>query len=54
MFGELTRTQIHDLFQRNARASRITPALELLFWTKKARPVRRDSDGRPTEVWMVI
>ena len=50
----LTRTQISNLFGRNRDADRIGLALSALERFGKARMVRRDSGGRPTEVWVPI
>ena len=52
-FGELTRTQISNLFQRNISAARISQALNLLLTTKKARFELRDTEGKPAEIWML-
>ena len=53
-FGELTRTDIRDLFGRNLSAIRIDKALALLLTNGKARREKRhgsDHGGRPSEVW---
>jgi hypothetical protein len=52
--GELDRTAISHLFQRHVKASRIDQALHLLQTAGKARCERRESDGRPVEIWMAI
>ncbi len=52
LFGEQTRTAINALFGRNVAASRISQALSLLFSSGKAVFERRETDGRPVEVWM--
>lgn len=48
----LTRTQVRDLFGRHRTADRIGLALSTLERLGKAKMVRRDSGGRPTEVWV--
>ena len=53
-FGELTRTQISNLLQRNASAARIAQALNLLLTTKRASFERRDTEGKSVEVWMAV
>ena len=52
--GELTRTGISALFQRNISASRIDQALNLLLTIGKAHLSRRETEGRPTEVWTAV
>jgi hypothetical protein len=47
----LTRTQIRDLFGRHKRSDRIDGALALLLKLGRARMTRRDTGGRPVEVW---
>jgi hypothetical protein len=49
--GELTRTAISHLFQRNVSAERIDLALRLLHKNQQAVMERRDTNGRPVEVW---
>jgi hypothetical protein len=49
--GELSRTGISALFQRNISASRIDQALKLLLTAGKAHLSRQETEGRPTEVW---
>jgi hypothetical protein len=51
--GELTRTDIRDLFAHNLSASRINHALELLQLSGMATRSMRESGGRPVEVWTV-
>src|SRR5262249_22143115 len=46
----MTRTAIRDLFGRH-RSDRIGPALALLLTSGRARSERRDTGGRPVEVW---
>lgn len=50
--GELTRTQISDLFARNVSSDRIARALQGLLAVGKARTTQRATGGRPVEVWM--
>ena len=53
--GELTRTAISYLFQKNVSAARLQQGLNLLVSARRARFERRDTDGtKPTEVWMAI
>lgn len=52
--GEMTRTAISYLFQKNVSATRIQQALNLLLSAKRARFEMRSGDGKPVEVWMVI
>ena len=52
--GELDRTGINYLFQRHVNASRIDQALHLLRAANKARCERRETEGRPVEVWMAV
>ncbi len=52
-FGELTRTDISHLFQRNISSARITQALNLLLKTKRAGCERRETEGRTLEVWTI-
>jgi hypothetical protein len=49
--GEITRTEIRDLFSRNEPKHVIDTALELLLIAGKAESRRRVSGGRPTELW---
>ena len=49
--GELTRTQISDLFGRHASADRIARALQTLLAQGKVRMDSRQTGGRPVEVW---
>jgi len=48
----LTRTQIRDLFGRHESSSRIDQALQLLVRRGRVRVERRETGGRPTEVWV--
>jgi hypothetical protein len=47
----MTRTGIRDLFGRHQSAARIDAALALLSARRFVRLVRRESGGRPAEVW---
>src|SRR5215203_5467774 len=51
--GELTRTQISDLFGRNSTSDRIAQALQLLLRLGTVRAEQRNTGGRPREVWMI-
>lgn len=48
----MSRTEIHDLLKRNASVSRIDQALGILLECKKACHHRRETGGRPVELWM--
>ena len=50
--GELTRTDIRDLFGRHQSQSRIDQALGLLLSAGKVKRESRDTGGRPAEVWI--
>jgi hypothetical protein len=50
----LTRTEISNLFGRHRSGERIGIALSTLERMGKARMGKRDSGGRPTEVWVPI
>jgi hypothetical protein len=52
--GEMTRTQIMDLFGRHESSGRITQALQLLLTNGKARSWQRSTNGRPVEVWAAV
>jgi hypothetical protein len=47
----LTRAQISDLFERNVAGGRLEAALSSLLSTGKALTERRETGGRPSEVW---
>jgi hypothetical protein len=49
--GELTRTQISDLFHRNVRADKISEALSLLLKGGLAVMEQRGAGVRTTEIW---
>ncbi len=49
--GEMTRTQISDLFGRNESSARIAQALQLLLALGKAVTYERSTGGRNAEVW---
>lgn len=51
--GELTRTDIRDLFGRHQSSGRIDRALGLLLSAGKVRRESRTTAGRPVEVWIV-
>ena len=53
----LTRTQIRDLFNRNVKAGKVQPALDLLHKSGLARVAidgTESGGGRPTERWFAI
>lgn len=51
----LTRTQIYEhLFARHVRRERIAAALTLLASHGLARSQRRETGGRPQEVWCAV
>lgn len=52
--GQLTRTQIRDLFGRHASGTRIDQALASLAALGLARPTRTATGGRPTETWELV
>jgi len=47
----LTKTQLRDLFQRNASASQINTALKLLVELGKIEITKEETDGRPREIY---
>lgn len=49
--GGLDRTQIRDLFSRNAKAGQIPNALALLEQLGRAHMSKVETDGRPIEIW---
>ena len=49
--GEMSRTDIRDLFGRNQSAARIDRALGLLMSAGSVSRDRRDTGGRPLEIW---
>ena len=49
--GEMTRTEIRDLFNRRKSAAEINEALDILYHSGSVRCEKRDTDGRPVEVW---
>jgi len=51
--GELTRTDIRDLFGRHQSSGRIDRALGLLLTAGKVRRESRTTAGRPVEAWIV-
>lgn len=50
--GELSRTDIRDLFGRHQSSGRLDNALGSLIATGKVRREQRATGGRPTEVWI--
>jgi hypothetical protein len=52
--GPMTRTQIRDLFQRNLSDDRIETALHRLEAEGRARRTKRETGGRPVEVWEAV
>jgi hypothetical protein len=50
----LTRTQISGLFNRHAKAERISQALDLLSRQGKIRPDSIGTDGRTAECWYAV
>ena len=52
--GEMSRTAINYLFQRHVDRTRIDQALALLQKAGKARLERRDTGGRPEEIWQAV
>lgn len=53
----MTTTDVHALFNRNYKASRIRAVLQDLEAQKRVRKVKvkqEDGPGRPTEVWFVV
>jgi len=48
----LTKTQLRDLFQRNASASQINAALKLLVELGKIEFIKEETDGRPREIYL--
>ncbi len=48
----LTKTQIRDLFNRNASANQINLALRLLIELGKVEVLKEETDGRPREVFI--
>lgn len=47
----LTKTQLRDLFQRNANANQINSALKLLVELGKIEVIKEETDGRPREIY---
>ena len=48
----LTKTQIRDLFNRNASANQINLALRLLIELGKVEVLKEETDGRPREIFI--
>jgi hypothetical protein len=53
-FGELNRTGINALFQRHVPSTRVAQGLSFLLSARKVRCERRETEGRPVEVWMSV
>lgn len=49
--GELTRTQLRDLFARHESSARIDSALGLLAESGRIVSEQRTTGGRPVELW---
>ncbi len=49
----LTKTQIRDVFQRNTSASQINLALKILLELGRIEVFKRETDGRPCEIFGV-
>lgn len=47
----LTKTQIRDLFQRNASASQVNSALKMLIELGRIEVIREETDGRPRDIF---
>jgi hypothetical protein len=52
--GELTRTQVNNVFQRHLAAARISQALNFLRSLKRADMRMEETAGRSGEVWFAI
>ena len=54
--GEMTRSEMHYLFNKNAKPGRIDQALNLLKRGRLARmePRQSENGGRPAEVWYAV
>ena len=50
--GEMNRTQISALFNRNTKATRISQALDMLRGARRVHLEKRDTDGRSVEIWI--
>jgi hypothetical protein len=49
--GELSRTQLRDLFARHESSARIDAALGLLVESGRIVSKQRETGGRPVELW---
>src|SRR5262245_54137054 len=49
--GDLSETEIHDLFGRNKSASEIKRALGVIWTNGKAKPLPVETGGRPKTIW---
>ncbi len=50
----MTRNEIRDIFARNLSSAQVSQALDLLRRASLARCDRRETGGRPAEVWRAI
>jgi hypothetical protein len=50
----MSRTAIRDLFGRHRSGDRIDTALALLSTKGRGRMEKKDTDGRPSEVWFAV
>ena len=50
----MTRTEISGLFDRNISSAKLIAALQTLVTLGVARPISRQTAGRPAEVWIAI
>jgi len=50
----MTRTEISRLFDRNISSAKLIAALQTLVTLGVARPISRQTAGRPAEVWIAI
>ena len=51
--GEMTDTEINNLFGRNMKAARTQAALELLRDSGRVVPATRETEGRPATIWRI-
>ena len=51
--GEMTETEIHELFKRNVKAAQIHTALGFLQDSGRVAPGMRETDGRPAIIWRI-
>ncbi len=50
----MTRTEIRDHFKRHKNADRINQALGLLLKAGRVRRRKKDTGGRPVEIWLLV